>query len=73
MYIPYDPTIEENMWKNARKYFGVEYEEKPDIDTVKCSLENFSETCLIDEFFKQNPDARSCCITCNCPKCSPRC
>jgi hypothetical protein len=31
------------------------------------------ETCLIDEFFRNNPDARSCMISCSCPKCSPRC
>jgi alpha-galactosidase/6-phospho-beta-glucosidase family protein len=58
MYIPYDPTIEEKMYEKACDYFGVEYEQ---------------ESCLIDAFFRQHPECTTACISCSCPKCSPRC
>ena len=31
------------------------------------------EPCAIEQFFKDNPDARAVWMTCSCPKCSPRC
>jgi CO dehydrogenase/acetyl-CoA synthase beta subunit len=61
---------------------------EPDMDIVKRSLddiehgrykdineviEDFRETCFIEEFFRQHPEATSACISCSCPKCSPKC
>jgi hypothetical protein len=60
---------------------------KPDMDIVKRSLddiehgrykdineviEDFREPCLIEEFFKNNPDG-VCMIACPCSRCSPKC
>ena len=34
---------------------------------------NQEEKCLIDEFFKRNPDAKVAMISCQCKKCSITC
>ena len=67
MYIPHDPLVEENMWRRACDYFGVEYQ------PLQPNLEGAEDSCLIDEFFRQHPECTTACISCSCPKCSPKC
>ena len=31
------------------------------------------QPCLIENFFKNNPDSKLCMISCPCPRCTPYC
>lgn len=37
------------------------------------AYKEYEQKCMIVEFFKNNPDASSACISCNCKRCSITC